>query len=276
VCLTVLLGILASATLVRFAPGSNADPRELDLRLSEESLQSLRAERAARQSLPAFYLGYFRGLLRRDLGYSSTFERPVTQLFAERIPVTFRLLSIGLAGGWLAALGLAALVCLARSAPVEQAGTLLAGAVLAVPAAVMALVFLLLNGAAPAALAAIVFPRIYRQAFDLLKSAGCLPHVLAARARGVGPLRLFVCHTLPVAGPALAALAGVSVTICFGASIPVEVICDTPGIGQLAWQAALGRDLPVLVNVTFLLTLLTLAARISTDAVRLPAAEGVE
>jgi ABC-type dipeptide/oligopeptide/nickel transport system permease component len=38
-----------------------------------------------------------------------------------------------------------------------------------------------------------------------------------------------------------------------------------PGIGQLAWQAALGRDLIVLVNVTVLITLMTVAANSASD-----------
>ena len=39
-----------------------------------------------------------------------------------------------------------------------------------------------------------------------------------------------------------------------------EVVADSPGIGQLAWQAALGRDLPLLVTLTGLITTITLIA----------------
>ena len=63
----------------------------------------------------------------------------------------------------------------------------------------------------------------------------------------------------------LVALAGVSVTLAFGASIPIEALADSPGIGQLAWRAALGRDLPVLVTVTLLLTVVTVFANIIAD-----------
>jgi peptide/nickel transport system permease protein len=63
----------------------------------------------------------------------------------------------------------------------------------------------------------------------------------------------------------LVALAGVSVTLAFGASIPIEALSDSPGIGQLAWRAALGRDLPVLVTVTLLLTVVTVVANIIAD-----------
>jgi peptide/nickel transport system permease protein len=50
------------------------------------------------------------------------------------------------------------------------------------------------------------------------------------------------------------ALAGVSAAIALAADVPVEVLSDVPGIGQLAWQAAMGRDLPLLVSLTLLVT----------------------
>ncbi len=53
--------------------------------------------------------------------------------------------------------------------------------------------------------------------------------------------------------------------MAFGAAIPIEVIYSSPGIGQLAWLAALGRDLPLLVNLTVLVTVLTLMANTASD-----------
>jgi len=46
------------------------------------------------------------------------------------------------------------------------------------------------------------------------------------------------------------------VSAAFAAAIPVEVLCDSPGLGQLAWQAALKRDLPLLINITLLVSVL--------------------
>jgi len=47
--------------------------------------------------------------------------------------------------------------------------------------------------------------------------------------------------------------------MAFGAAIPIEALCDSPGIGQLAWQAALNRDLPLIMNLTLLVTIVTVA-----------------
>jgi peptide/nickel transport system permease protein len=67
------------------------------------------------------------------------------------------------------------------------------------------------------------------------------------------------------------ALGGVSVALAFGASIPVEALADSPGVGQLAWRAALGRDIPLLVSITLLLTAVTTAANLLSDIAMLRA-----
>jgi peptide/nickel transport system permease protein len=70
---------------------------------------------------------------------------------------------------------------------------------------------------------------------------------------------------LPSVAPQLLALGGVSVSIAFGAAIPVEVLCDLPGIGQLAWKAATARDLPLLVAITFVVIVMTQVCNTVSD-----------
>jgi peptide/nickel transport system permease protein len=113
----------------------------------------------------------------------------------------------------------------------------------------------------------IVFPHSFRYARNLLVKAYTRPHILAARAKGLGEARILLWHVAPVAMPQLMAVAGVSVSIAIGATIPVEALCGLPGIGQLAWQAALARDLPLLVNITILVTLVTLLANSAADVI---------
>ncbi|MGA2002658.1 MAG: ABC transporter permease subunit, partial [Terriglobales bacterium] len=136
---------------------------------------------------------------------------------------------------------------------------------LCIPAAVLALASVIFNSPGYLAIALIVFPKIYRYARNLLAKSYALPHITAARARGIGELRILIWHVLPVVGPQLIALGGITISIALGVSIPVESLCGLPGIGQLAWQAALSRDLPLLVNLTILVTLVTLLANSSAD-----------
>ncbi len=55
---TIVLGGLLSATLVRLAPGFDADEQQLDPRLSVESVRTLRESRAQEHSIFRFYLQY--------------------------------------------------------------------------------------------------------------------------------------------------------------------------------------------------------------------------
>jgi peptide/nickel transport system permease protein len=89
--------------------------------------------------------------------------------------------------------------------------------------------------------------------------------VVAAEAKGLSSWRVLWAHVFTPAAPQLAALAGISVSLAFGASIPIEVICDTPGVGQLAWRAAMDRDLPLLVTITVLVALMTLVVNSLAD-----------
>jgi peptide/nickel transport system permease protein len=265
ILLTALLGGLLGATLVRLGPGFGVDERELDNRLSAESRQAIRSERAADNNVALFYLHYLSGLMRGDFGFSRSLNRPVSELLKERLPLTLGSLAYGALGGVSIGLTLALLTACWRGPGSNLAPALLAGLCLAVPAAVIALLFLWMGAPGRWAIALVVFPHVYRYAKNLLVATYQSPHVLAAQARGLSNSRVWLAHVLTPAAPQLAALAGISVSLAFGASIPIEVISDTPGIGQLAWKAALDRDLPLLVNITVLVALMTLVANSLAD-----------
>jgi len=171
-------------------------------------------------------------------------------------------LGYGVVGGVSVGLALALLTVWWRAPGTDVVPAVLSGLCLAAPAAVIALVFLWISpwtGAASRwAIALVVFPHVYRYAKNQLVAASQSPHVVAAQARGLSSWRVLWAHVFTPAAPQLAALAGISVSLAFGASIPIEVICDTPGVGQLAWRAALDRDLPLLVTITVLVALMTL------------------
>jgi ABC-type dipeptide/oligopeptide/nickel transport system permease component len=144
----------------------------------------------------------------------------------------------------------------------------LSGTFISTPAAVLALVFILLRFPPQFAPALLVFPKIYRYCHNLLRQGYDLPHVLTARAKGAGSLRVLVWHVLPTILPQVLALFGVSVSLALTALLPIEVICDVSGIGQLAWQAAEGRDLTLLVGLTLAVTLIAVSANTFSDLAR--------
>ncbi len=257
---TVLLGGLLSATLVRLAPGFDADERELEPHLNAQSLQALRDARQQDHNLLRFYFSYMKRAARGDLGTSLALGQPVRALLRDRVPLTLRLLSTGLGLAWIVSLTLALSAAWLRLSIFDVMTTVVSGTFLCIPAAVLALLSVLWNVPGSLAIALIVFPRTYRYASNLLVKAYSRPHITAARARGLG-------EALPVVTPQLLAVAGVSISVAVGAAIPVETLCGLPGIGQLAWQAALARDLPLLVNITILVTLVTLLANSGADVI---------
>ena len=263
----MLLGGFLGATLVRLAPGFGVDEEELDARLSAQSIQALREARATQPNLVVFYFRYLTRLLHGDLGESRTLQRPVSQLVAERLPETLKSVALGLALGWSAGFLLAVAIVMSGAWYLDLMGSLLVGALLCLPAAVLALLFVLAQAPARLLLGLVVFPKIFRYSRNLLTRSSLLPHVLTARAKGLGNMRVLVWHILPTAAPQLFALLGVTVSVAFTAAIPMEALCDIPGIGQLAWKAALGRDVALLVNLTMIVTLVTLVANSASDMI---------
>jgi len=260
-----LVGALISATLVRFAPGYGVQERELDPRWRAESVEALRQQQALHQGLFSYYVHYLSALAHGDLGESDSLKRPVRELLRQRLPVTGNSVVRGLGVAWLAAALLASFGLAAHGWFFEASTTALNGLLLSLPSAVVAMLAVHLRTPVFCAIAVVVFPRLYSYIRNLLLRSYDQPHVLAARARGLGSRAILFRHVLPLAAPPLLALFGVSFAIAFGAAIPIEALCDSPGLGQLAWQAALSRDLPLIVNVTLIVALVMLAANSLAD-----------
>ena len=189
--------------------------------------------------------------LHGDLGYSQSNNASIASLIADRAPETLRELAVGLAGGWLLGLALA----------IPRRGfSVLAGLLLSLPTALIAYLCLMEGARSYLVLVIVLTPRIFRFARNLLAQASSALHVEMARARGVTEARILFAHVLPSVSPQLLALAAASASMAIGAAIPIEAICDVPGLGRLAWNAAMARDLPLLVNLTMLVAVATTAA----------------
>jgi peptide/nickel transport system permease protein len=263
----VLLGGLLSAILARLAPGFDVAEEQLDPHLSAESVQALRQTRIEQRNVFRYYFQSMKRAVHGDLGTSLSLGQPVSTLLRERGPLTLRLVGMGLLLSWTVAVALAWSAAGLRVAAYDAVTTVVTGTFLCIPAAVLALLSVLWNVPGSLAIGVIVFPRVYRYARNLLAKSYSLPHIIAARAKGLSELRILFWHVLPLASPQLLAVAGVSVSMALGAAIPVEALCGLPGVGQLAWQAALARDLPLLVNITVLVTLVTLLANSGADVI---------
>lgn len=262
----MLIASFTAAMLMRIAPGFSSDDQELNSGLSAQSIQAIRQAHLADANVPRFYAQYLAALVRGDLGTSRSLNQPVKDLLRERLPVTLANLAFALAVGWLVGFSLAIAAEVWNFRFLTFLGNALSGTFISTPAAALALIFILLRWPPAFAAALLLFPKIYRYTQNLLQQSSEMPHVLTARAKGAGPWRVLAWHVAPIALPQLIALVGVSISIGIGVLLPIEVVSDIPGIGQLAWQAAQSRDLPLLVNLTMVVTFVTVCATLVSDA----------
>lgn len=262
---TVLLGGLLSVTVIRFSPGFGTDEEELDARLNAGSIELRRRENAEDRNIFVLYARYLAKMAHGNLGVSHTLQRPISELLKQRLPETIKSVGTGVLVAWVLGLGFAVPVAIWRAPLADRIATIATGILLSFPAAALALLFVMARAPARLVIALVILPKIFRYSKNLLVRSAALPHVLTARAKGLRNFRVLIWHILPTAAPQLIALAGVSINLAFTAAIPVEALCDLPGIGQLAWKAALGRDLYLLVNLTMVVSLVTVAVNSAGD-----------
>jgi peptide/nickel transport system permease protein len=252
--IAVLAGGFIASALVRYSPGFEVDENSWNPKLSAETRAAIHARREYENRLPLFYARYLTAAMHGDLGQSDAFHVPVTDLLRERAGVTAGLLAWGVAGGMLMGGGLAWLAVWPRRLSLEIPAVSVSGLLLAMPPAVLALGFFLSDAPIEIAIALAVAPRVFgtmRALWSDLYRSGSL---LAARARGTAPGVLAWRYVLCPAAPQLVALGGVSLVLAFGILIPIEALCDVPGVGQLTWKAAIARDLPLLCGLALIIT----------------------
>ena len=109
---------------------------------------------------------------------------------------------------------------------------------------------------------AAVIVRLLKQS---LKEAMVQDYVLLARIKGFGELRLVLQEALRNAvGPTLA-LTGVQFTFLIGGTVIVERIFSYPGIGNLAIDAVINRDFPLIQGLVLLFGLIFILINIGVD-----------
>jgi peptide/nickel transport system permease protein len=109
---------------------------------------------------------------------------------------------------------------------------------------------------------AAVITRVLKEA---LREAMLQDYVLLARIKGFSELRLVLGEALRNAlGPTLA-LTGVQITFLIGGTVIVERIFAYPGIGNMAIEAVINRDLPLIQGLVLVFGLIFLLVNLAVD-----------
>ncbi|HQN19754.1 MAG TPA: ABC transporter permease, partial [Syntrophobacteraceae bacterium] len=90
-------------------------------------------------------------------------------------------------------------------------------------------------------------------------------YVRTARAKGLSERRVITKHAFRNALLPIVTLLAFLLPAMFGGSVIIESIFSIPGMGQLGFEAVLGRDYPVIMAITTISALLTLVGPFVSD-----------
>ena len=92
-----------------------------------------------------------------------------------------------------------------------------------------------------------------------------LDFVRTARAKGLDETRIVAKHVLRNALLPMVTLIGLQAGTMLGGSVVVETVFALPGLGRLAYEAVVQRDLNTLLGIVFVSALLVIAINFVVD-----------
>jgi len=247
---TLLIILAGMFLLLQLAPGDTVDALIAqmggggDAKLAEE----LRRFYGLDLSIPAQLGNYLWRLIRFDLGFSAIYGKPVATVIFERLPATLALMTAALSFAlqWLPAGGFediaSGLTGFARLRDIA--------AHLVLPTLTLGLIFLA------------IYLRIMRAS---MLEVLTLDFVRTARAKGLDETRVMLRHVLRNAMLPMVTLIGLQAGTMLGGSVVVESVFSLPGLGRLAYEAVVQRDLNTLLGIVFISALLVIIVNFLVD-----------
>ncbi|MBM3492000.1 MAG: ABC transporter permease [Alphaproteobacteria bacterium] len=249
----------------------------------------LRKEYGLDRPLPVQYLHWLGRTLTGDLGTSFYYATPVTDLVAERLPIT---MTLGLSALLFAVTLSVPLGVLAALHPDGWIDRVVLGIALlgqATPTFWLCFLMILLFGinlrwlpiSGTASAAHYVMPTVAlgyyaAPAFTRIVRAGMIEalasdYVRTARAKGLRPHAVVLQHALRNALVPVVSVAAVQLGFMLGGSVVIETIFALHGVGYLAWQSISQNDYPVVqaivLTIACFYVVLTLAADLLNAAI---------
>lgn len=282
--LTIGVASVVVFALAQVAPG---DPARyvLGLQADEQAVAQLREQLGLNAPVLVRYGRWIVALLQGDLGRSLTYQVPVSQLLADRLPLTVPLAALALALAVALAVPAALLAARRPGGPVDRivgafsqlgvsvpdfwlgvVGVWLFAVVLRwVPAGgfpgwgaglAEGLRALALPALALALPQAAILTRVLRTALAELATAEFLR---TARAKGASRWRVLWRHALPNTASPVLTLLGLQTTYLLAGSVIVENVFFLPGVGRLLFQAVTAHDLVLVQSLVLVLVALGVA-----------------
>ena len=286
----VLLASLLVFAILHLIPGDPVDTMmgaaafgvgtpEQRIALAEQ----IRDDLGLNDPLAIQYVRWLGNAVRGDLGQSYIQHQAVTKLILDRLPSTLELAGAAMLLSIVLGMSLGVIAAVKRSSPIDAAVMLFSLGGVSIPsfafAILMILVFSVTLGLVPATgsgsfdrliLPALVLgyegtgliARLTRA--SLLEVMG-LEYIRTARGKGLHPRTILRRHALRNALVPIVTIVGLQVGRLLAGSVIVETVFARQGIGQLAINAILAKDYPVVQGVILLTAVSYLVANLLVD-----------
>jgi peptide/nickel transport system permease protein len=230
----------------------------------------IRAQLGLNDPLPLQYLHWLGNALRLDFGESFIRHQPVATLIAQRLPSTLELAGTALVLSVILGMSMGIIAALRRNTWVDGAVMVVSLAGVSIPSFAFAMLLILLFsvtlGWLPAtgsgSLDRLILPalvlgyegtgliaRLTRA--SLLEVLG-REYMTTARAKGLPPRILILRHALRNALIPIVTIVGLQIGRLLAGSIIVETVFARQGVGQLAIDAILQKDYPLVQGIILL------------------------
>ncbi len=287
---TLAFILIVVFVLVRLLPGDPASAILGD-RAIDADVERINRELGLDKPLPVQFAVFVKSVATGNLGNSISLKVPVTQLIAQRLPITVMLTVMAALIAVAMAVPLAFLAALRRD---QTADAVIRGAFqvgLSMPVFYIGLILLTVFGARlgwfpvggygdgfldhlyhlflPAVTLALSLSAILmRNLRSAIIGVVDAEYVLFARAKGIRPRLVLLRHVLRNALISTVALFGLSIGTLLGGAVITESVFAIPGAGRLMVDSIYGRDYPVVQGLTIALAILVSLTFLLTDLVQ--------
>lgn len=265
--LAILAGtIFVASSGIFFLIHLSGDPTYgfLPVNTSPEIRESVRDRLGLDQPLLTQYVMFLRDAFTLDFGYSWSLRQPAAEAVLRVFPATLQLALIGTVSAVVVGVVLGVITSARRSGPLEWvlSATTLVG--LAIPGFWLGTLLILLfavelgwfPSSGSAGLRSMVLPiialtlhpasMIARLVRANMRDVESTMYIRTARAKGLPARAVQWRHMLPNAVLPAVAYVGLHAAGLIGGAIVIESVFAWPGVGRMALQAALERDMPVI------------------------------
>jgi peptide/nickel transport system permease protein len=277
--------------LVNLAPGGPASLMRMDA--TPEQRAALSKRLGLDDPIPVRYTLWLGGALRGDLGTSLSSSEPVAFRIAQRLPNTLLLAGTALMVSILVGIPLGVIAALRRNSIPDFLVALVSVVGVSVPAFWLGIILILMLSVnlnwlpssglvttgnegdlgdrlrhllMPAiVLSTTVLPYVVRFTRSALLDVLGQEYVRTATAKGLTRTRVVWGHALRNALGPVVSIIGTLVPRLVGGSVVTEAVFGWPGMGRLALEAAGGRDYPLIVGITVVVSAVVVASSLLVD-----------